>query len=664
MSESTTQDSIRLDAWRSVFQKTDRILSEQKVTVSIVDQPDQMGMNDVPAWSDGLDIFLSGPKVKEMLSVNDKLAAVLRLKGLNYHELCHVLYTPRMTDELCRRLVKKVQDTSDHKWWYAFNALEDQRIETWFTSTYGASRRYFEATILEWIIKNGSAESAVLIYGRKYLTPRIRVQAGRVFRKRYGKALYDEFQTCIDEYLTLVLPADSIKAMSLIMTYVELLDKMRAAHGAPLPVLVMNDNGGAECPGHNQPGVARQGRVYVSPARDARNKAVEAVEDAIDADAEEEARRAEGDGDGSGKPPQSQDGEGESEDAAGNSGGREQGDQQSGKGTTSSSPTSETGQGNETGAGAGDGAVDNHVAPKGDEKSLQEEMAELQDEAHDGMDEVREDEWVQQDVDNVLDAIKAAEHNGRMNAQGKAVGGATTPPKDGANMAVRRVHDILSRIRQDAEPETLWRQVHGRLDARRYVQREAHEVDVFKTWDHGNEEETGVEAVLLVDVSGSMQAALPDASMAMWALKRAFDKLDIRTTVLIFDTVHSVLYQPSEKAAAGGIPVLRPGGGTDPTSALRQAERILTKSQSPNKVLITVTDGQWGGGTQGEETRRRLLKHLHSIGVTSMLLGLNGARGRHGKHYHLEGHDIGSISELPKAALKLVANIMRNATYV
>jgi Mg-chelatase subunit ChlD len=658
-----TQDSILLDAWRGVFQKTNRILSEQKVTVSIVADPDSKGMAQVPAWSDGLDIFLSGPKVKEMLAANDKLAAVLRLKGLNYHELCHVLYTPRMNDELPRRLVKKVQETGDNTWWYAFNALEDQRIETWFTSMYGASRRYFEATILEWIIKNGSAESAVLIYGRKYLTPRIRVQAGRVFRKRYDKALYDEFQTVIDEYLTLVLPADSIKAMSLLHTFVDLLKKMQSMHGAPLPVLVIADNGGAQCPAHGQEGVARNGRVLVKPARRARDRAAEQIEDAIDADLAEEARRAGEDGEGQGA------GGGQEADGEGAGKGKAQQSQPNGGGESGDQGSGQQGPGSDqiaSGGGAGEsGAVENHVKTPGDtdadEKAMKDEMDDLMQHAYDDLDEVRDDEDVQEDVDNVLDAVKAAVNNGRMNAAGAAVGGATFPPSSAANMAVRRVHDILARIRQEAEPETLWRQVHGRLDGRRWVQRKPHETDVFKTWDHGNEEETGVESVILVDVSGSMGHILQEASMAMWALKRAFDKLDIRTTVLIFDTDHTVMYQPGEKAVPSGIPALRPGGGTNPSSALKQAEYILSKSSAPNKVLITVTDGQWSGG---DDYYKRQMRRLHSIGVVSMLLGLGGARGRYGSHYHHEAHDLASISELPKAALKLVANIMRNAINV
>lgn len=652
-----TQDAIELDAWRSVFQRTDRILSGQKINVSVTDDRPAGQSEAVPAWSNGLDIFLSGPRVREMLKSRDKLAAVLRLKGLNYHELCHVLYTPRMTDEICRRLIKKVEETGDHKWWYAFNALEDQRIETWFAATYAASARYFEATVLEWIIRNGTAESAVLLYGRKYLTPRIRVKAARVFRKKYDATLWAEFQAVIDEYLTLMLPTDSIKAMQLIHEFVDLLDKMQAAHGAPLPVLVIADNGGDRCPQHGNDGVARQGRVYVKPVQRDRDNVQSKIDEAVDADLiEEELQEAEAE-------------------AAAQGGGQGQGEQKAGGGSKPQPGAGAKGDGGSDDAGGeaddasaegggsaagASGSSDDHVAKEKGNDPILDGMDELADAAHEELAEVRDDAAVLEDYERMMDAVRAAENNGRMDAQGKAAGGATTPPSQAANMAVRKVHDVLSRIRQEAEPETLWRQAHGRVDGRRLVQRKPHETDIFKTWDHGNEEETGVEAVVLCDVSGSMQHELRDAAMAIWALKRAFDKLDIRTTVLMYDTSHSVLYQPSEKAVGNGIPVLRSGGGTNPQTALVQAKRILTKSQAPNKVLITVTDGSWAGS---DEEYKSIMRQLHGIGVVSMLLGLDYAKERYGVHHHHVGHDMKSISDLPKAATKLVATIMRNALW-
>lgn len=648
--ERNAQEAIRLDAWRAVFQKANRILSGQRVHVHLVDALGER----TPAWSDGLDIFLNLNRVKEMLSSSDRMSAVLRLKGLNYHELCHVLYTPRMTDELPRRIMKRMEEQNDKTWWYAFNALEDQRIETWFASTYGASRRYFEATVLEWIIKNGSAEAAVLIYGRKYLSPKIRVKAGKVFVKRYGEDLYHEFQTVIDEYLTLVLPRDSIKAMSLLMTYHDLLQKMQQM-GGTLPILIMDDNGGATGPQtHNDQKVARKGRVLIKPASSAAKKADKVIEDAIDADAAEAAK-----GGGAGSPQKSSGEGGESGD------GDDDASSDAGAGQGESPDSGQQADQATQGKGASSSGTANHKVAKDDGKNapvghddVRDAMEEFRDGAYEGMDDVREDDAVVEDVGRVLDAVNAAVENGRMNAEGVAKSTATFPPNTETKMATRRVQDVLARIRQDAEPETLWREQNGRLDGRRFVQRRPHETDVFKRWDHGHEEETGVESVILVDVSGSMGNSLVDAANAVWALKRAFDRLDIRTTVLMYDTKFSVVYQPGEKAQPNAVPRLGSGGGTNPTGALRQASRILYKSQAPNKVLITVTDGAWGGD---EDERKSIMRTMNSHGVTTMLLGLDRACSQHGAHHHAEGHDLRSIRELPKAAIKLVSRIMRSA---
>jgi hypothetical protein len=699
VSTITTQDEIRLDAWRGVFEKTNRILSEQKVTVQIVpsDRLPQ-GMADVAGWTDGLDIHLNGEEIRKMLRQNDSLSAVLRLKGLNYHELCHVLFTPRMTDDFVRRVVEKATQSGDRKWWYAFNALEDQRIETWFTATYGSSRRYFEAVILEWIIKNGNAEAAILVYGRKYLSPRIRVQAGRVFRKKYGSVpingvpmdLYEEFKTVIDEYITLVLPTDAVRAFECVRRFHELLVIMQTAHAAQLPPLVINDNGmhdhGKAAPGRGDDCVPRQGRIMVKQARKARDKAEDMADEAMDADAEEEERREregreakpekgsgdkaddgqQGDGDAGDQDQQPQDGGQDSstgqgdgdadqgQSAAGDSQGQEadaEGDGESdGDGRSFA-------QGDTDGGGQGAGLGDAEVNPQNgdDDRTLQDEMKDLVEDAYDDMDEVREDEWVQEDVGNILDAVRAIEHNGRMEAQGAEARRNVQTPSESAKLAARRVQNILTRIRQEAEPETLKRQVHGRVDIRRALTRQAHEVDMFKQWDSGSEEETGMEAVVLVDCSISM-GDMTDASEAMWALKRAFDKLDIRTTVLLYNTDHLVLFQPSDRANPAGVPKVNANGGTDPTSALQQARRILTKSQQPNKVLITVTDGQW---QSNDHEVRKIMKAIHRGGATSMLLGLDNARERYGKHHHVEAHDMRTIHDLPRAALKLVGGIMR-----
>ena len=231
---SKARTEVRLDAWRSVFEKADRILCGKAINVKIVAKETiPSSMTDIPGWSDGETIHFNGPKVIDMLNTKDALAAVLRLKGLNYHELSHVLFTPRQSEELPRRVIERAKYDNDPTWWYAMNALQDQRIETWFTASYRPSRRYYEATVLQWILTDGNAEAGVLLHGRKYLSPKIRVRAEKVFRKKYPGDLYDRFCAVIDQYLTVVLPKDSVRALSLVGKYRTLLQERWIVLGRP-----------------------------------------------------------------------------------------------------------------------------------------------------------------------------------------------------------------------------------------------------------------------------------------------------------------------------------------------------------------------------------------------------------------------------------------------
>lgn len=641
--------TVRLDAWRSVFEKTNRIISGRPVTVQIVGANDiPNNLTNVPGWSDGEAVHFNGPMLRTMLSSNDPVSTVLRLKGLNYHELSHVLYTPRASDELPKRVIEKAKADGDYTWWYALNALEDQRIETWFAASYGASRRYFEAAVLQWLISDGKAEAAALMYGRKYLSTRLRAQAGVVFVKKHGKPMYDEFKVIIDAYLGVELPAQTIKALQLVSQYRDLLNKIQQS-GANLPPMVVQDNGAACAglhPDKRAGDVIRKGRTTVAANREAREAAQREIERAAAADKAFEAE-AEGDSASTAGDPGTDPGDGneagmdaDGGDLQGNGAGAGTGGQQPG------------------GQGAGDEAVEHEVLTPA-EATLEDAIREMVDQAYDGLEDIKGDDKIRDDVNAVLDAVKATAQDGRIDALGKVASHQGTFAADAEhNMAVRKIVQFLTRIKIDNEPQINRRMVNGRLNLRRILTRRPNEVDIFDQWDEGSEDATGIEAVILVDVSGSMSGRMRDANGSVWALKRAFDKLEIKGTVMIFDTDHKVLYRATEKASGSMIPQVNSGGGTNPTSALAEAHKVLLKSNEPNKVLITVTDGQWN---VNESENLRLMRSLTAMGATTMLLGLDDAVQSYGAHNHQISHDLDTVRELPKAALKVVTQIMRMA---
>jgi hypothetical protein len=118
----------RLDAFRAVFEKTDRILSGKGVHVAVA-HPQEALTQGAPGWTDGETIYLNGELLGQDLQKGGMTSAtVLAVKGVNYHELSHVLWTPRMSDDIVKRVQQKLAEDNDPMWWWSLNALEDQRI--------------------------------------------------------------------------------------------------------------------------------------------------------------------------------------------------------------------------------------------------------------------------------------------------------------------------------------------------------------------------------------------------------------------------------------------------------------------------------------------------------------------------------------------------------
>lgn len=671
------RDSIdfrnRLDAYRSVFEKTDRIITGRKVNVAIVASPDGR-LEQAPGWTDGETVFLNGPLLQkdlERLQGKDISHLVLALKGVNYHELAHVLYSPRVTDDLTKKVIKKAETEGDFRWWYAFNALEDQRIETWFTATYRPAVRYFEAIALKWLVSNQQhlAEAHILIHGRKFLTPEVRYSARQAFIHRYTEDLANEFDKVIDDYLAVGLPQDTNKAYSLIKKYKELLDQAMIRQ---VPDLLTADNDPNTIPirGQNRDDLIKKGR----PSSADQKRAKQAVKDVVaktkaqdkqlrekrqekpqqpsNAQGESQGEGGEtGQGQGDGEGQGEGQGQGESQ-GQGNSG-NDQGD-----GPRSNVPVydgdNNVGEGTGVGKQAGNAINETDGVQGAEAPDMKDLIDAAVDEMYEALDEALNDPELQADVQATAQAIRAAQ--GNANVDGKYGGFADVPVKTEARQVQRRLVHVLQRLKLDLEPTWIRRQTRGRIAIKRAMTRQPWEMDYFDQWDEGSEEEGGVEVAIIIDLSGSMGNLIGQASEALWVLKRAFDELDIRTTVLGFSDTHTILYRPADKAHRNKYRNFNVYASTIPTSALRESLQVLSSSKKPNRVLITITDGQWGGNTVEEMA---LVKSIKRLGTTTILLGLRGAVAQYGKHGHDLGHDMKSVKELPDIASKIVADILQ-----
>lgn len=631
----------RMEAYRTVFEKTDRILSGRPVSVVMV-EPSAPNLQKAPAWTDGEKIYFNSRQLQRDLNNlkgHDITPLVMSLKGVNYHELAHILYSPRMSDDITKSVIKRAQDESDFRWWYSYNALEDQRIETWFTATYAPASRYFEATALKWLVTHQDvlAEAFILVHGRKFLTPGVRNATRKAFVAKYGEDLAAKFEDVIDKYLNVALPQDTNKAFLLIKEYKDLLD---AAMIRQPPDLLSNDNNAREIPqkGQSRDDLIRKGRATNKEQKRARKvvepylERVKKAEDAErGADAEFPGPGTTGDGDSNGD-----DGPRNNEDIG---------------------SASESGTGSGVSTATGDSIRNSPGAPGEDAPNLDEALEKAVNKMYDDLDDALNDPDLIEDVKATARAIRSA--GGGVEATGKygAYSTRDVPPEH--KPIVRRMIHTLEQLRTDLEPTWIRRQPKGRVDIRRALTRQPWEMDFFTQWDEGSEEEAGLEAVVLVDLSASMAHTIGQASEALWTLKRTFDQLDIRTTVIGYSDSHIILYQPGDKAHLSHYRQFNVHSSTNPTSALEEALNVLASSKEQNLLLITITDGQWGGL---DEQILGTMKAIHRLGTVSVLLGLEEAVSHYGKHGHEYGQDIRTLREMPEIATKIVAGVMRRAS--
>ena len=190
--DNNTQEKITSDISLSdidyneisaLLQKTDRIISEnEKVVVTSTD-----GTELAYADTINLNIFLNYDDMKNQKRINNAFNFVLFSKGLNYHELAHLLFTDYGKNNIQRFVDKKyaenrkdnVKIINVNEFMRNLNLLEDCRIENLFYAQYPRLKHYFSfnsgVVYLDEIPNmfksgdfSGLLQYYLLIYGRKF----------------------------------------------------------------------------------------------------------------------------------------------------------------------------------------------------------------------------------------------------------------------------------------------------------------------------------------------------------------------------------------------------------------------------------------------------------------------------------------------------------------
>jgi hypothetical protein len=169
----------------------------------------------------------------------------------------------------------------------------------------------------------------------------------------------------------------------------------------------------------------------------------------------------------------------------------------------------------------------------------------------------------------------------------------------------KRFADELERLRVEADPTWEKETPSGRLNIGRAMKKDINNIGkVFDRWEF-NEDNSDIEAVILLDRSGSMYNMNQVCSSA-WAIKRAIERINGKVAIYSFNHHTRTLYRSDEKANPMVIKSTQSSGGTAPFEGLMEAQRTFMASTAPTKLLFVLTDGEWSADTECDNIMTQL----------------------------------------------------------
>ena len=455
----------------------------------------------------------------------------MSLHGFNYHEVAHILWTPRGGSEFGTTIRQEGLGR-------AFNVLEDSRIERLLIAKYPSTAPFLEASCLEYILKGNASEFAdyfPLMTGRKYLDIELRQELADRFIKAHGVNMAQLVAVITHEYRTLVFPRDYARALTLLRQFADIVGKDdEQSKNTP------QDGGG-----HGERGVMGKGRMEG-------NKEQQKLQD--------KATKQE----------------------AGSGAGSENLDEQS----DNSNAQDTTGLSDEI---------------SNDDKALK-------DKANKYLDDLIKRDDVKRDTQEVRKAIRDNSNSHSAIKQGSYTN-STVSPK--LQVSARNFGVAMERLRIDNDPAWELEVESGRLNIARAMKSDINDINrLFDRWSEGNSN-NDIEAVVLVDTSGSMSWQMQRTMESAWTIKRGIERINGRVSVYKFNHDSRLIYSAEDKAKPMEYRYVNSSGGTNPYKALVEAQRILRTSRRGVKILFIVTDGSWDMTEQND----RLIKDLTKEGV-------------------------------------------------
>ena len=547
----------RLERFTQFFGRVNSAFTFRKVIVNV-----ENSKLDAPAWSGASTVTFNSRVIGDL---NDA-KSIAGVKGLDLHEISHILYTSREGSEI-------FDFVSDNNYFMAYNALEDQRIETLFTAKYPSTIDWFTATILIHFVDNKESftNSYPLLRGRRYLPVELRAQSRNAYPEQDQ---INEICSIVDQYRTLIFPADTEIGKDLIARFNDLLPKGDGSG---------NGSGSGEGGSVRPAGAGEEGDCVIR------------INDPF----------------GHGKRPQ----EGLESSATS----RPVAPKKQEKDRDRSQQLDKEDDAELADQLKSKPVIDVDINDFDDEDSDQDSSSSnAGDSAGDLVNTLIEDL-----LENILDSNET-EINDILRQIGGLPSLATNNSKEpeldefrilqpDANtfQASLSFGRELERLKASFDPAWDKYESQGRLSAHRYLRGD--ELDsVFDQWNEGREDATEIECVILLDNSGSMNGQkASSAYRAMYAIKKALDRVNANTTVITFNDRANTLYRATDRVG-NTIRDAGCGGGTDATDAIQYATKLLAETEKPVRIFFAITDGDWSGN---QDANHETIKRMARAGV-------------------------------------------------
>jgi len=613
-----------LEAFTVLFSRVNSILAGRQIKC-------ELSNNDALAFTDGNTVFFKfdnletafkayvnrqkNSMVGNTLAQNKLMDRLGELRGLNYHELAHCLFTPKRTSSVVKMIMEEVKTTTNPlvsaHLPKIFNLLEDARIESLFVAKYPASQYFFTDAVMKYIAKNPTTFSFVLMDGRKYLPLELR----KVFREQLiasqsiSEKDLDLLSNLNDTFRSLSLTPSACKKGNEDKTALEICKKYLAILGRNNILEEVAKHGDDNVGGHSQHTNTKTDSE-VEELHEIRQQQEEEF-DSEDSDDSEDSE----DSDDSGNSDDS----GDSDDSEGSGDSDDDSEDSEDSDDSDSSGGSDDDSDEDSDNDSDDDSDDSYDSDddSDDSGSLSKENSSSNKSKLSEKDKVFAEVFqsnkvtVQQEMADVLSQISSlvetTKYDKLFSKCEKPSHFAQTP------IAYRALATNLARTigKLKADSDNQWEtgSSFGKFNIMRSIESRDLHFDVFDEYLDEGDERPDAEVVILLDQSSSMASrsytvgspnllspmmnTMGEASASMWAIKYACNQHDIPCSVIGYDDSYQALYSTETKVGLSQIPIFDCRGGTYPEQVLTIAKTILQKSEAKHRLLFSITDGDW-----------------------------------------------------------------------